>query len=78
MARLKITTPQGAETLDLLGSIVITVGRDPSNRVALPEDHQASRRHCRIGPREGGVAGWEVVDLGSTNKTRVNGHAITR
>ncbi|MFV1957957.1 MAG: FHA domain-containing protein, partial [Planctomycetota bacterium] len=25
-----------------------------------------------------GVAGWEVVDLGSTNKTRVNGHAITR
>ena len=38
----------------------------------------ASRRHCRIGPREDGSSGWEVVDLGSTNKTRVNGSVTSR
>ena len=78
MARLIINTSAGAETIDLQPGEVVTVGRDASNRIPLPDDTQASRRHCRIGPREGGVEGWEVVDLGATNKTRVNGAAIER
>ncbi len=78
MARLIISAPTGEETIELQPGEVVTVGRDATNRIPLPDDTQASRRHCRIGPREGGVQGWEVVDLGSTNKTRVGGSAIQR
>ncbi len=78
MARLVVTTPHGEEVVELEPGQVVTVGRDPTNRVPLPDDNQASRRHCRIGPRDSGGGGWEVVDLGSTNKTRVAGAPITR
>jgi pSer/pThr/pTyr-binding forkhead associated (FHA) protein len=76
MAKLIVTSADGERTLDLAAGEVVTVGRDPANRLALPSEVKASRRHCRIGAREDGAPGFEVVDLGSTNKTRVNG-AIT-
>ena len=78
MAKLIVTGAGPDQTLDLKPGAVVTVGRDPSNTLALPDEKRASRRHCRIGPREDGQEGWEVVDLGSTNKTRVNGAVTAR
>ncbi len=51
----------------------VVIGRDP--RCELPIGAaDVSRRHARIVPDEDG---HEVVDLGSTNGTWVNGHPIT-
>lgn len=47
----------------------LEVGREASG-IALPFDGTASRRHARFEPIG---AGWQVVDLGSTNGTLVNG-----
>ena len=76
MARIIVITSRGEETLELSPGETLTVGRDPANKVPLPDEAGLSRRHCRIGPREGADEGWEVADLGSTNKTRVNGQPI--
>jgi len=76
MARIIVTTSLGDQTYELVPGQMLTVGRDPANKLPLPGEAGLSRRHCRIGPREGAEAGWEVADLGSTNKTRVNGHQI--
>ncbi|MHC5011421.1 MAG: FHA domain-containing protein [Planctomycetota bacterium] len=78
MARLIVTTSDGEDVVDLASGDVITVGRDPSNRLSFPKETRASRRHCRIGAHEGPAGGWELVDLGSTNKTRVNGTIADR
>jgi hypothetical protein len=53
----------------------VTLGRGPTNDVALPNDEYASTRHVRIEPRRDGV--W-VEDIGSTNGTFVNGIRLTR
>jgi pSer/pThr/pTyr-binding forkhead associated (FHA) protein len=37
-------------------------------------DTSVSRRHAEIRPSAGG---WVIVDLGSTNGTRVNGAPVT-
>ncbi len=51
------------------------IGRDPAADVVL--DHPlVSRRHAQLLPIPGG--GYEVVDLGSTNHTRVAGETVTR
>lgn len=50
----------------------VVLGRDPGCAVALPAD-DVSRRHARVVP-DG--AGHLVLDLGSTNGTWVNGHAV--
>ncbi|MGE5463759.1 MAG: protein kinase domain-containing protein [Syntrophothermus sp.] len=42
-----------------------TIGREPDNDIVLP-DNAVSRHHARI---ERCAAGWQVVDLRSTNKT---------
>ena len=76
MARIIVITSSGEEPRELAPGETLTVGRDPANKVGLPEEAGLSRRHCRIGPREGAEQGWEVADLGSTNKTRVNGQTI--
>lgn len=52
-----------------LASTVITLGRLPDCHVVLA-DPNASRRHAEVRPSG---KGWVVVDLGSTNGTRVNG-----
>jgi pSer/pThr/pTyr-binding forkhead associated (FHA) protein len=50
------------------------VGRDASNPICLGSEASVSRHHAEIvvGPQ-----GIEVVDLGSTNGTRINGRRLT-
>jgi hypothetical protein len=51
----------------------VTIGRGPDSGVRL-SDASVSRRHAEV--RRSGD-GWTVVDLGSTNGTRVNGVPVT-
>lgn len=51
----------------------MVVGRDEQADIRVDEA-LVSRTHARIEPREGGYA---VLDLGSTNYTRVNGEVIS-
>ncbi|MEM7230665.1 MAG: FHA domain-containing protein, partial [Planctomycetota bacterium] len=55
-----------------LRSEAVVLGRDPRARVAL-SDNAISREHCRLRatPR-----GFRVVDLGSRNRTYVNGDPV--
>lgn len=55
-----------------LGEYVVTIGRSPDATIVLG-DPNVSRRHAEIRPAGDGFA---VVDLGSTNGTRVNGERI--
>jgi hypothetical protein len=52
-----------------LGQQVISVGRLPECTVPVP-DANVSRRHCEVRPQG---SGYVLVDLGSTNGTKVNG-----
>jgi hypothetical protein len=56
----------------VLGSAVVTIGRSKQSDVVL-DDASVSRRHAEIRP-EGD--GYKVVDLDSTNGTRVNGSVV--
>jgi hypothetical protein len=51
----------------------LDVGRDPAMPIALLGDMQASRRHARLTPQDGGAV---VEDLGSANGTFVNDQPI--
>jgi pSer/pThr/pTyr-binding forkhead associated (FHA) protein len=53
---------------------VTTIGRSLDNDVVLAEA-EVSRHHARIEYRNGA---FEIVDLGSTNGTRVNGAPVAR
>jgi hypothetical protein len=57
----------------VLGEYVVTIGRLPDSTLSLA-DANVSRNHAEIRPRG---AGYVVVDLGSTNGTKVNGAPIT-
>lgn len=52
-----------------LDTTVVGIGRLPTCEVVVA-DPNASRRHAEVRPQGNG---WVVVDLGSTNGTRVNG-----
>ncbi len=56
-----------------LGEKVITFGRKPESTVQLA-DPNVSRNHAEIRPHGNG---WVLVDLGSTNGTRVNGIRVS-
>jgi hypothetical protein len=51
----------------------LDIGRDRGMSVALERDAQASRRHARVTPQDGGAV---VEDLGSANGTFVNEQPI--
>jgi pSer/pThr/pTyr-binding forkhead associated (FHA) protein len=77
MARLVVSPEaQNGEARSVeLGTEAVTIGREPTNSVALAGETKASRRHCQV-VRAGD--GWEVVDLESRNGTRVNGDPVKR
>ncbi len=62
----------GARSAELTGERV-TIGKAPSNDVAVPDDGTMSRLHAVF---ERFPAGWCVRDLGSRNGTFVNGERI--
>jgi two-component system, cell cycle response regulator len=68
---------QGSE-VDLGTHVVcdrpITIGRDPDVELPL-RDGSCSRRHCRI-ERSDEEGRYVLIDLGSTNGTRVNGSRV--
>lgn len=57
-----------------LGHKPVTMGRLPECEVVVG-DPNVSRRHAEIRPSDRD-SGWEVVDLGSTNGTRLNGSLL--
>jgi hypothetical protein len=59
-----------------LGPAPVTIGRLPECDIVLG-DANASRRHVEVRQATDGGGGFVVVDLGSTNGTKVNGVGIT-
>jgi hypothetical protein len=57
-----------------LSASVIRIGRVEGNAIVVEED-AVSARHCEL--RRTASGGYEVLDLGSTNGTRLNGEAIS-
>ena len=56
-----------------LGEAVVTVGRKPESTLQMA-DPNVSRNHAEIRPHGNG---WLLVDLGSTNGTRLNGARVS-
>lgn len=71
-ARLVWEREDGSRVDFPLGVNPLLVGRDEQADIRVDE-HLVSRAHARIEPREQGFA---VLDLGSTNHTRVNGEVV--
>jgi DNA-binding SARP family transcriptional activator len=67
-----LTLPNGVPVE--LGSRTVALGRHPGCEVVLA-DPRVSRRHAEVRPVDGG---YEVVDLGSSNGTRVGGEEVER
>ena len=67
---------QGAYSMNVfeLKSDVTTIGRDPDNVMALPNDATVSRHHARMALENGNHV---IYDAGSSNGTFVNGDKIT-
>jgi pSer/pThr/pTyr-binding forkhead associated (FHA) protein len=73
-ARLVWERPDGKRVEFHLDGDALEVGRDEEIAIRLDEP-LVSRRHARL-ERRGDA--WVVVDLGSTNFTRVNGERVRR
>jgi hypothetical protein len=58
-----------------LAASPVTIGRLPECEIALA-DANASRRHVEIRPSTEGGSGFVLIDLGSTNGTKVNGVGV--
>lgn len=71
---LAITSPDGNVSSLRLEGDRLTLGRSVGNELCYPEDVGLSRQHMAL-EREGDH--WVVYDLGSKNKTFVNGVATT-
>jgi hypothetical protein len=64
--------PKGAVEFPLGGTATLTVGREEDADIQIGEP-LVSRLHARL-ERRGGA--WFLIDLGSTNLTRVNGAVV--
>ena len=64
MARLKHQLSSGDRTFELAGEF--SIGRLPTNGLALPDDLEVSREHARVVSSAGGYA---IQDLDSRNGT---------
>jgi len=73
VAKIVITGKNGEHTITL-GKEPLTIGRSPANTLQII-DPASSRKHCMIKPSGGFMV---IVDMGSSNGTRVNGEKITR
>lgn len=73
LPRLVVSFPEGKEVDHYLALPEMTIGRDPVNRICIP-DNFISKFHAKI-LASGGA--FRLVDLGSANKTRVNGREIS-
>jgi hypothetical protein len=69
---LRLTPVAGAGSSVVVRDGPLTVGRATENDLVL-RDAEVSRFHARIAPAAGE---WQVVDLGSTNGTWVNGERV--
>jgi len=74
VARLVWERPDGERVEFALEGDTLVVGRGDDASICIDEP-LVSRQHARLERREGG---WVVVDLGSTNRTRVNGEVVMR
>jgi pSer/pThr/pTyr-binding forkhead associated (FHA) protein len=72
--KLIVTQPGVPEREFELGKASVTLGRATTNDVTL-SDVRVSRNHARL---ECGPAGCQIVDLGSSNGTRLNGLPVDR
>ena len=72
MAELEITSAEGAIRKVPLADRAVTLGRADDCDVVLAET-KASRKHCRVEPRDGG---WRIVDEGSSNGTWLGGRPV--
>jgi pSer/pThr/pTyr-binding forkhead associated (FHA) protein len=73
-ARLVWQRPDGERVSFELEGDTLVVGRGDDASICIDEP-LVSRQHARLERREGR---WVVVDLGSTNRTRVNGDVVLR
>jgi len=71
---LVVVEGEGSAGLAVALDHEVTIGRDPGCDVVLPSE-DVSRRHARVVPD---AEGHQLVDLGSTNGTHVNGRQVTR
>jgi hypothetical protein len=71
---LVVTLPDGKKDQYELAAREISIGRDPSNHIQLSH-HFVSQFHAKF-VRTG--SSCSLVDLGSANKTRVNGREIVQ
>ena len=74
MPKLLIKTGEKKGLIYRLSAEEVTIGRDPSNSIVLP-DRRVSRTHVRILPQE---KDYLIEDLGSTNGTIVNNSRINK
>ena len=71
-ARLVWSRPGGGEVAFTLEKAIVHVGRDETSDIQVDEP-LVSRNHARL-ERRGSA--WVVLDLGSTNLTKVNGEVV--
>jgi FHA domain/Tetratricopeptide repeat len=73
LPRLVVQLPDGKEVHHSIAGTELTIGRDPSNRITIG-DQFVSKFHAKLLVSHSSIT---LVDLGSANKTYVNGQPIS-